>query len=81
MKQKLDLEIFLQIKECDSRIKRRSRNNFEQFEKKSDACVPCDQVTKSLMKGISICKSLIKRNETEVFLKRLITKNNVITRL
>ncbi|XP_035744177.1 histone-lysine N-methyltransferase SETMAR-like [Vespa mandarinia] len=43
------------------------------YKKKLDVWVPHDLTMKNLMNRISICESLLKRNEIEPFLKRLIT--------
>jgi len=43
------------------------------YKKKVDVWVPHDLTVKNLMDRISICESLLKRNEIEPFLKRLIT--------
>jgi len=43
------------------------------YKKKLDIWVPHELTVKNLMDRISICESLLKRNEIEPFLKRLIT--------
>jgi len=43
------------------------------YQKKLDVWVPHDLTEKNLINRISICESLLKRNEIEPFLKRLIT--------
>ena len=45
----------------------------EKIQKKLDVWVPHDLTVKNLMDRFSICESLLKRNDIEPFLKRLIT--------
>lgn len=50
-------------------------NHFKKagYQKKLDVWVPHNLSTKNLLDRISICQSLLKRNEIDPFLKRLIT--------
>ena len=43
------------------------------YQKKLDTWVPHELTVKNLMDRVSICESLLKRNEIEPFLKRIIT--------
>ena len=45
------------------------------YKKKLDTWVPHELTVKNLMDRVSICESLLKRNEIEPFLKRMITGN------
>lgn len=44
-----------------------------EFKKKLDIWVPHDLTHKNLLNRVSICESLLKRNEIEPFLKRMVT--------
>ena len=43
------------------------------YQKKLDTWVPHELTVKNLMDRVSICESLLKRNEIEPFFKRMIT--------
>ena len=45
------------------------------YQKKLDTWVPHELTVKNLMDQVSICESLLKRNEIEPFLKRMITRD------
>ena len=48
------------------------------YQKNFDTWVPHELTLKNLMDRVSICKSLLKRNEIELFLKQMITYDNIV---